>query len=365
MQAIPGTAVFGRFGRSRPGTVAVPGRPRLRAGSCTTLAVAAFVLLAGRPAAAELKHDMYLCANLSGQGQVMGGRVPIPSGLQRSTDRQTFEHVGPSHIRLFSVTRDPRDADTLFVAALDGVLRSKDRGRTWRIMTDWRMTEPHAVAFDLNAPDHVYAGLPDGIAVSRDRGQTWQRAHEGIRRGYTHPLFVDRTQAGRVLAGTELGIYLTEDGARTWQLVQPTAKVTYDIRQSPHDPREFLAVTSSDGAFQSGDAGRTWRPVPGISKDRTLHNCDYDPGTAERIALCGWGVGVRVSEDGGRTWEDRTAGLPHREVWRLAFDPDIPGRLYAAPHLGPVFASDDAGRTWRPIAFEKAIVYDIVFLPRN
>jgi hypothetical protein len=43
-------------------------------------------------------------------------------------------------------------------------------------------------------------------------------------------------------------------------------------------------------------------------------------------------------------------------------DPDVAGRLYAAPYLKPVHVSDDFGRTWRPLVFEKAIVYDLVFV---
>ncbi|MBI5692176.1 MAG: hypothetical protein HZC55_19005 [Verrucomicrobia bacterium] len=320
----------------------------------------------GRPArAATPAHDLYLCTNLSAQSAaVMGRGGPARSGLYRSSDRTTFTHLGPHHIRLFQVATDPREPGTLFVAALDGMLRTRDGGRSWRILTSWDMTEPKAFAFDPQAPDHVYAGLPDGIAVSRDRGQTWQRMHAGIRRAYTNALAVDRTQAGRVLAGTELGLYLTEDGARTWRLVQPTAKVTYDLRQSPHDPRHFLAATSADGVLWSEDRGATWRRLPGVGTDHTLHNAVFDPTDARRLALCGWGAGVQVSEDGGRTFVDRTAGLPRREVWSVAADPDFPNRLYAAPYLEDLFVSDDFGRTWRPVGFAKATLYAIAFLPR-
>jgi photosystem II stability/assembly factor-like uncharacterized protein len=265
---------------------------------------------------------------------------------------------------MFTLTHDPREVSTLFVAALDGVLRTRGGGVTWRTLTSWDMTEPKEIAFDLMTPDHVYAGLPDGIAVSRDRGQTWQRSNEGIRRGYTQTITTDRSRAGRVLAGTEKGIYLSEDGARTWQLVRPTVETTYDLKQSPHDPKAFFAVTSRDGALWSVDGGRTWKPVAGVPKEHTLHYCDFDRHDARRLLICGWGVGVRVSEDGGRTWSDRTAGLPKREVWSAAFDSDIPGRIYAAPYLEPLHASDDNGRTWRRVAFEKVTVYDIVFVPR-
>ena len=314
--------------------------------------------------AAAPKHDLYLCANLSGQSGVMGRSGSARSGLYRSADRENFEHLGPHHIRMYSVTYDPQEVSTLYLAALDGVLRTRDGGRSWRTLTSWDMTEPHAVAFDLHAPEHLYAGLPDGIAVSHDRGQTWQRMNDGLRRAYTQTITVDRHQMGRVLAGTEKGIFLTEDGARSWRLVQRTDKTTYDLRQSPHDPKAFFAVTSSDGAFWSGDSGRTWRRVAGIGTDRTLHNCDFDPTDARRLVYCGWGVGVQVSEDGGATWSDRTAGLPKREVWSVAVDPDMPGRLYAAPYLEALHASDDFGRTWRPLQFEKAIIFSIGFVPR-
>ena len=331
---------------------------------------AAFWLVAaGGPGAAAgsapLQHDLYVCANLSGQSGVMGRSGAARSGLYRSADREKFEHLGPHHIRMFTLTHDPREVSTLYLAALDGVLRTRDGGRTWRTLTSWDMTEPHAVAFDQQQPDHLYAGLPDGIAVSHDRGQTWKRMNDGIRRAYTQTITVDRTRAGRVLAGTEKGIFLTEDGARTWRLVQATDKTTYGLRQSPHNPKDFFAVTSSDGAFRSGDAGRTWRRVSGIGADHTLHNGEFDAHDARRLVLCGWGVGVQLSEDGGQTWQDRTAGLPNREVWSVTFDPDLPGRLYAAPYLQSLYVSDDLGRTWRPLEFEKAIVFSLGFVPRR
>ena len=315
--------------------------------------------------AAENAHDLYFCVNLSGQGQVMGSAAAVKSGLYRSNDRQNFEHVGFSHIRTFDATYDPREPRTLFVSVLDGVLRGGDRGTNWRRMTGWDIREPKAIRFDPNAPDDIYIGLPDGIAVSRDRGDTWRKMSAGIRRGYTHSLAIDRTKARRVLAGTELGIYLTEDGARTWKLVQATEKVTYDIQQSPHEPRTFLAVTSSDGAFRSGDGGRTWQSIPGVPKAHTLHFGQFDPHDARRLVICGWEAGVLVSEDGGATWIDRSAGLPNRQIWCVTPDPDFPGRLYAAPYLKPVYASDDFGRTWRPLCFEKAIVYSFMFAPRQ
>lgn len=322
------------------------------------------LLISAAALRAENKHDLYFCVNLSGQGQVMGSAVTVASGLYRSNDRQNFEHVGFNHFRTFAMTHDPRDPKALFVSVLDGILRTPDGGKSWRRMTGWEMTEPKEIAFDPNAPDRIYAGLPDGIAVSTDRGVHWERMNAGIRRAYTHSLVVDRTKAGRVLAGTELGIYLTEDGAKTWRRVQPTTKVTYSLEQSPHDPKLFLAATSADGALLSSDGGRTWRRLTGVPTTHTLHYGHFDPHDPRRLVICGWDAGVMVSEDGGATWVDRSAGLPNRQVWCVSPDPDLPNRLYAAPYLAPVQVSDDFGRSWRVLCFEKAIVYNLVFVPR-
>jgi photosystem II stability/assembly factor-like uncharacterized protein len=314
---------------------------------------------------AEPKHDLYVTLNLSGQGSIMGGKAPALSGVYRSTDRQNFEHVGHHHIRMFKVIGDPLEPKGLYLAALNGVVHSSDLGATWHILTDWRMTEPKGLAVDPNEPEHLYAGLPDGIAVSRNRGLIWQRMNDGITRAYTHTITVDRTRAGRVLAGTELGIYLTEDGARSWRLVQATADTTYDLRQSPHDPKVFFAVTAVNGALWSTDSGVTWKPIAGVPTKHTLHHGDFDPRQAGRLAICGWEAGVLISEDSGRTWIDRSAGLPNRQVWSVAIDPDFPNRIYAAPFLQPLHVSDDFGLTWKPLQFDKATVFNLMFVPRQ
>lgn len=315
-------------------------------------------------AADQPKHDLYLSVLLSGQAQVMGSRSAVVSGVYRSSDRINVEHVGFPHIRMMSVVGDPQNPNGLYFTALNGVIHSPDRGKTWRILTSWDMTEPKGLAIDPHARDHFYVGLPDGIGVSTDAGKTWRHSNDGIRRGYTHPIIVDRTRAGRVLAGTERGIYVSDDGAKTWKLAYETKDVTYDLRQSPHDPKVFFAVTSTSGALLSSDGGTTWKRLEAISSAHTLHYGTFDPTNAQRLALCGWEAGVQVSEDGGRTWTDRTAGLPNRQVWCVASDPDFPGRLYAAPYLQPVHVSDDFGRTWKPLFFEKATVFSMSFVAR-
>jgi photosystem II stability/assembly factor-like uncharacterized protein len=193
---------------------------------------------------------------------------------------------------------------------------------------------------------------------------------------YTQIIAVDRTQAGRVLAGCETGIYLTDNAAQSWRRVFPTKDTVDDIRQSPADPKVWLAATQSAGALISRDGGLTWQPLPGVTTEKALYNIAFDPTHPARFAIGGWSVGVLTSEDGGATWTARNDGLPGKKagfrkdcdppahcVWRVGVDPDS-GRLYASVVGEALYASDDFGRTWTNEGLEGSAVNRFVFLPR-
>jgi len=315
----------------------------------------------GAIAAPLLPHDLYVCAALE-QDFFIGSHTEGRSGILHSTDRVGLEHVGFNHPRIEALATDPRDPSILFAAAANGLLRTKNHGLTWRIMTGWDMTELKSVAIDPHAPANIYVALPDGIGISRDSGLTWSRGQEGIRRSYTQTLIVDQMHAGRLVAGTELGIYLSEDDARSWTLVQSADATVNDVKQSPHDPDVFFAVTQSNGAWRSDDGARTWRQVAGISTAHTLHFGEFDATDSRRMVVCGWNCGVLVSEDAGTTWQPRNAGLPNANIWCIGSDPDFSGRLFASPHQSAVYVSDDFGRTWRKGWFESARVRRFVFV---
>lgn len=319
----------------------------------------------GSAAAGDPAHELMLCVSVSSRGQVIGSRARAKSGLYRTTDRRELTHLGYNHPRIDSVARDPHQPGMLLAVGLNGVLRLREDGTAWRILTGWEMTEAKKVVVDPTVPGRVYAALPDGIALSEDGGLSWRRSNEGIVRRYTQALVLDRSAPARLIAGTERGIFLSEDRAATWRPVLPARATVNDVRQSPHDPKVLVAATQSDGAWRSADGGRTWSRMEAVPLTSTLHNIDVDATNARRMALSGWGVGVLVTEDGGATWVPRNAGLPNTNVWRVGIDPDFPGRLYCSPHESAIHVSEDFGRTWKPLWFEAVTVWDFVFLPRR
>lgn len=297
------------------------------------------------------------------KGYVVGSSLD-ESGLIRREPDGRWVHLGHNNPRVNAVAAVPGRPDTLFVAAGNGVLRTFDGGRSWRIVTDWRMTEVQDVAVDAHAPGFVYAGTAYGVWRSTDGGDTWEEASVGIPPGktYTETVEVDRTTAYRVLAGTDDGVYVSEDGGRTWLRAGLPGVEVLDLQQSRTAPDVWLAATYRHGLHRSTDGGRTWHPVAPAWAAHSIHGVAIDPHDARRMAAAGWDTGVLVSVDGGQTWERRGDTLPVDDFYEIVFDANVPGRLLAATVEEGLFASDDLGHTWTLLGLEGALIFDLTFV---
>lgn len=324
------------------------------------LGAAAFLAL-GSVSAEQPDHRLYLLGSLT-QDFTIGKRVTSKSGLYLSEDRQSARHIGFHHPRMDKGDFDPRDPDTLYIAALNGVLRTRDGGETWKITTSWDMTEPKDVKVDPFEPDTIYAALPDGIGISDDQGETWRYSDQGIQHKYTKTLAPDRTRKGVLLAGTERGIYRTRDGGESWKQVLPTSATVTFIKQSPHNPKHFLASTQEDGVWMSRNGGKGWKQIHAGEDGSSFHYARFHPHQPGVFSISGWGFGLRISRDMGKTWT-QVDGLKDDKVWIHAMDPDFPDRIYAALYRDTVYVSDDLGRNWEPFLFPGATIWDFLFVP--
>ncbi len=318
----------------------------------------------GRTGAAQPAGEATLYAGfIPSKGYVVGGSLTA-SGLIRRGEEGRWTHLGPNNPRVNALAYDPARPETLFVAAGNGVLRTFDGGRHWRIATDWRITEVQDVAYDVRAQGFVYAGTAYGIWRSPDYGDTWHEAADGIPQGmtYTETIEVDRTTAYRVLAGTDDGLYLSTDGARSWLRVGAPGVEVLDLQQSRTDPEVWLAGAYRHGLYLSTDGGRSWRPGPSEWAAHSFHGVAIDPFDARRMAAAGWDTGVLVSTDGGRTWIRRGRALPTDDFYEVAFDANVPGRILAATLEEGLFASDDLGETWSLQGLAGALIFDLAFV---
>ena len=303
------------------------------------------------------------------KGYVVGSTLTA-SGLTRAdvdaAGDTTWVHLGHNNPRVNAIDHRPDDPRTFYTAAGNGVHRTTDGGASWRIVTDWRVTEVQDVAVDPNAPANVYLGSAYGVWRSADGGDTWTESNDGIPVGetYIEALDVDRTQAHRVVAGTDDGVYVSEDGARTWRQAGGDGLAILDLRQSATAPDVWLAATFRNGLLRSTDNARTWERVgPQDIRDKSIHGAGIDPFDEQRMAVAGWDTGVWVSDDGGRSWRQRGRGLPIDDFYELTFDANVPGRIWAATVEEGLYYSDDMGRTWTDAGLTGTLIFDLGFVP--
>ncbi|HMB91432.1 MAG TPA: YCF48-related protein [Rhodothermales bacterium] len=325
------------------------------------IAACLLLLFVGTAAA----QDAVLYAGLiKSKGYVVGSPLSA-SGLHRYDGDTTWTHIGWNHPRISAVAADPTDSDVLYLAAGNGVLRSRDGGESWVITTDWRVTELQGIAVDPNAPDHVYMSSAYGVWRTEDGGETWTESNEGFAEKYTQKVLVDRTQTGRLLAATDGGVYVSENGAKSWSLAGAEGSHINDIQQGESDPNNWLAATRDEGVLLSSDNGKTWRFAKGNIGKTTMHAVAIDPFDAQNMAAVGWKTGVYVSTNGGKSWKQHQKGLPIPDFYEVVFDANVPGRLWAATLEEGIFHSDDMGHSWDYAGLYGTVVFDMVFIDQT
>jgi hypothetical protein len=295
---------------------------------------------------------------------VVGAKLP-PSGIFVKRPDGEWHHAGFNHPFISALDFDPADPDTLYVAAGNGLIRAREHGERWRILTGSDVTELLDVAVDRHVPGTVYFSYTAGIRASQDGGATWRDASAGLRRKYTAAIRVDSRQSGILLAGNEEGIFRSPDAGKTWHPAGAAGFQVLRIEQSSHDACYWMASTQGGGLFVSTDCGVSFESNGNLAVGRNISDIAFDPAAANRIAVAGWDVGVAVSEDLGKTWQLRNAGLPSNDVWSVAFDPAKTGRVYAGVHEEALYMSQDYGKTWTRDGLEGSRVFRMKFVPER
>jgi photosystem II stability/assembly factor-like uncharacterized protein len=268
-------------------------------------------------------------------------------GLFVSTDSgSTWQHRGwREYLRTFYA--EEGSDGTIWSACGNGVLRSTDGGKRWRVTTGWEVTEVLKVkAAETNA-SLVFASTAYGVFRSTDRGEMWEKKVQGMRRTLSGDVCIDRTNPSHVLAATEEGVYLSEDGGEHWREGGLAGKGVRAVVQDPHNARQFWLGTEEDGVFCSSDGGRFWgRRSEGLPKS-AVYTIAPHPRKRDWIYIGTHGGGVFLSTDGGKRWEQHSQGLTDLQVHSLIVLPSDPRLLLAGTLSKGLFRSTDGGETWR------------------
>ncbi|WP_117211428.1 S8 family serine peptidase [Allorhizocola rhizosphaerae] len=214
----------------------------------------------------------------AGRNWTQLNRLPVAGGIQLGT-----------------VVVDARRSERFWYAVNDAVtglgkvLRTDDRGKTWRALP-----VPAGFILTLVADEQtrtLVAVMADGIAVSTDAGDSWT----------AYPSGVDGEIWYAAMGGADL--YLsTSKGVWVRRGVVGEAELVYDAGDGfvyglVANGTVVAALIPRIGVVGSYDAGRSWstlldHPVWGFMLKRS----------GSDLFMIGTVIGSRVSRDNGRTW---------------------------------------------------------------
>lgn len=286
---------------------------------------------------------------LGNQDFVVGSST-LRSGLfVRYEEGGEWHHVGPENLKAYSMDAvDSSEGKILYIAAGNGVHRSTDYGATWKIVTDWRMTEVLDVMVDQRQPSTIYAATAFGFWRSTDSGVTWENPDGPLRNSYCYRIMGagDSTIALWTSSSPEPE-YLSDDRGESWRINSHADSVaplrmpgrTYDL-SSRLNGLVGIKLAYTDGPMVFIDLGFSTRrreltdvsifsllysrPIPGEPEiallhinaptEAPVHALAWDGNRFEGPLLAGtFGDGIfRLQDD--EWYED---GLEGSQVWRI------------------------------------------------
>ena len=290
-------------------------------------------------------ETIYMSVRSSRQTRLNASDNPT-IGLFLSRDGgATWEHKGwRDQIKVFYAEAG---ADgTLWSACGNGVLRSTDGGVTWKITTDWEVTEVLKVKVDPHDPQVVYAATAYGIFKTSDNGKSWQAKNRGLDNTFVSDLVIDRANTARLLAATEGGIYISTHKGESWAPAALHGKGVRTIVQDPLRAKRFWAGTEDDGVFFSDKKGERWQPANHSAPLTTVYAIAIDPKNSNLILLGTHEGGVYRSTDGGKIWKPCNNGLQNTVVHALAILPSNAQIIFAGTINGGLYRSVNGGESW-------------------
>jgi hypothetical protein len=248
---------------------------------------------------------------VSGDGLVLAGTEA--HGLLRSTDGGTSWHSPPT-LNEGGVAALARTETTFAAATQNGIALSRDAGETWQTVDTAREEPALSLIFEDEA---LLVGLHRrGVIRSHDRGTTWRPAIDGLSARLDTELVLSQQFASdRTLyvGGLEEGVRVSTDAGVTWEERSAGLEVTvYSLAGSATN--SLFAATSA-GIYATDDRAQTW------------HHTHQGPAqivaSGANLVVAAVANGhLAVSEDNGATWRDLATPFEGTDVVALAVAPD-------------------------------------------
>ena len=130
------------------------------------------------------------------------------------------------------------------------------------------------------------------LHISDDAGKSFTKLLENVNTAAAAPSNPQRLFAGRraFVSFFDSSVFRSDDGGRTWTATTLSFQIggVQQLVVDPFDPDTVYAVISSNGAYRSTDAGRTWQPwmPPGL-RNMSVRSIRFDANGGIWVATAG------------------------------------------------------------------------------
>lgn len=261
---------------------------------------------------------------------------------------------------------EPNIVYALFEIDSPALYRSEDFGNSWTLQTrnhDINERAPYYTRMAVSSadPNELYFASVK-FSISKDAGKTYDSGYSAG--GDNHDIWVDPTNANRIMVAHDGGASISLNRGKTYQrVVLPIAQmyhvsvddqIPYNVYGNRQDGYSYKGPSNSRqgyiplglwkgvGGCESGFA----QPDP-LDNNIVWSGC-YDGGLQRYDARTGHARDVRVWPEAGYGWEP--GKLKYRWHWNfpLSFSPHTKHRVYVGSQF--VHKSDDDGQSWQVIS---------------
>ena len=263
---------------------------------------------------------------------------------------------------------DPNRMYVLVEDSSPGFYRSDDGGTSWRLMSqNHTMAEraPYYTRFAIDPADEnriYFTSVRFSLSIDGGASLVRNPPRGG---GDTHDVWIDPTDANRIMVADDGGANLSFDRGRTFRRVVPPVAQMYHVAVDDRIPYHVFG-NRQDGYSYRGPSNSlsrggiplgAWEGVGGCESgfaqpdpadnDIVWSGC-YDGGLERFDARTGHIRNVRVWPEAGYGWVP--AELRYRWHWNFPIEISThhPHRVYVGSQY--VHASDDGGQSWREIS---------------
>jgi photosystem II stability/assembly factor-like uncharacterized protein len=304
----------------------------------------------------------YYAAVFLNRGHVSGGVVSNIGLFRRSAGDTAWSNIYRRNLFTFGLGLWKSGSTTRqYIAAGNGLHRSVDGRKTWRVLTDWRTEEVLSVALDPVDSAVIYIATPFGVFRSTDDGARWQKKMAGMNNWFVKKVIVDWSDRSALFAGAEDDLYRSTDKGEHWTPLRVGVPGMEAVVQHPADPKHLLVGTSDDGVRVSVDGGKSWKEGKGLPNTAFYAVCVSSD--KQTIYAGGYQTGLWKSDDGGLSWALLWQNSEIEAIYVIFVHPDDPRHLMVGTSGQGIYESRDGGKAWSNIGLKGCHVKQIELYP--